>query len=157
LNRIKLLIIGMMIVTYLPRLIPFLLASKIKFPKGLRSFLRFIPYTTLGALILPGIFSATPQMPIAAIAGGASGVFTLTLLGGGLILGAFFMATDYTTAPVSPVGQIVFVIGAGILTAVIRVKGGFPEGVSYSILLMNVVTPIIEKFTAPKIFGRVNK
>ena len=69
-NRIKLLIIGMMIVTYLPRLIPFLLASKIKFPKGLRSFLRFIPYTTLGALILPGIFSATPQMPIAAIAGG---------------------------------------------------------------------------------------
>lgn len=76
------------------------------------------------------------------------------ILGGGLILGAFFMATDYASAPVTPVGQIIFGIGAGILTALIRVKGGFPEGVSYSILLMNVASPLIEKFTAPKIFGR---
>lgn len=76
------------------------------------------------------------------------------ILGGGLILGAFFMATDYSTTPVTPVGQIIFALGAGILTALIRVKGGFPEGVSYSILLMNVASPLIEKFTAPKIFGR---
>lgn len=76
------------------------------------------------------------------------------ILGGGLILGAFFMATDYASAPVTPLGQIIFGIGAGALTALIRVKGGFPEGVSYSILLMNVASPLIEKFTAPKIFGR---
>lgn len=76
------------------------------------------------------------------------------ILGGGLILGACFMATDYSTTPVTPLGQIIFAIGAGALTALIRVKGGFPEGVSYSILLMNVASPIIEKFTAPKIFGR---
>ena len=76
------------------------------------------------------------------------------ILGGGLILGAFFMATDYSTTPVTPLGQIIFGLGAGALTALIRVKGGFPEGVSYSILLMNVASPLIEKFTAPKIFGR---
>lgn len=76
------------------------------------------------------------------------------ILGGGLILGAFFMATDYSTTPVTSRGQIIFALGAGILTALIRVKGGFPEGVSYSILLMNVASPLIEKFTAPKIFGR---
>lgn len=76
------------------------------------------------------------------------------LLGGGLILGAFFMITDYSSTPVTPWGQIIVGIGAGILTALIRVKGGFPEGVSYSILLMNVLTPLIEKFTMPRIFGR---
>lgn len=77
------------------------------------------------------------------------------ILGGGLILGACFMATDYSSTPVTPIGQIIFGIGAGALTALIRVKGGFPEGVSYSILLMNVASPLIEKFTAPKVFGRV--
>ena len=77
------------------------------------------------------------------------------IFGGGLILGAFYMATDYASTPVTPVGRIIFGIGAGILTALIRVKGGFPEGVSYSILLMNVATPLIEKFTSPKVFGEV--
>lgn len=76
------------------------------------------------------------------------------LLGGGLILGAFFMITDYSSTPVTPWGQIIVGVGAGILTALIRIKGGFPEGVSYSILLMNVLTPLIEKFTTPRIFGR---
>lgn len=76
------------------------------------------------------------------------------LLGGGLILGAFFMITDYSSTPVTPWGQIIVGLGAGILTALIRVKGNFPEGVSYSILLMNVCTPLIEKLTKPRIFGR---
>lgn len=75
------------------------------------------------------------------------------LLGGGLILGAFYMATDYSTTPVTPLGKIIFGIGAGILTAIIRVNGGYPEGVSYSILLMNIATPLIEKFTKPRVFG----
>ena len=78
-----------------------------------------------------------------------------TVLSGGMLLGAFFMATDYTTTPVTIKGQYVFAIGAGILTAVIRVFGGYPEGVSYSILLMNLVVPIIETYTKPKTFGKV--
>lgn len=77
------------------------------------------------------------------------------VFGGGLILGAFFMATDYSSSPVTPNGKILFGIGAGILTALIRVKGGMPEGVSYAILIMNVASPVIEKFTKPKVFGRV--
>lgn len=77
------------------------------------------------------------------------------IFGGGLILGAFFMATDYASSPITPLGKIIFGIGAGLLTAIIRVKGGMPEGVSYAILLMNVATPVIEKFTKPKVFGEV--
>lgn len=77
------------------------------------------------------------------------------VLGGGLILGAFFMATDYSSSPVTPNGKIIFALGAGLLTALIRVKGGMPEGVSYAILLMNVASPLIERFTKPKVFGRV--
>ncbi|MDY0234695.1 MAG: RnfABCDGE type electron transport complex subunit D [Gudongella sp.] len=77
------------------------------------------------------------------------------VLGGGLILGAFFMATDFSSSPVTPKGKIIFAIGCGILTALIRVKGGSPEGVSYSILIMNVATPLIERFTGPKVFGEV--
>lgn len=79
------------------------------------------------------------------------------VLGGGLILGAFFMATDYSTSPITPNGKIIFAVGAGILTALIRVKGSMPEGVSYSILLMNVATPVIERITKPKVFGTVKK
>ena len=77
------------------------------------------------------------------------------ILGGGLILGAFFMATDYSSSPVTPLGKIIFAFGCGLLTALIRVEGGLPEGVSYSILIMNVAAPLIEKYTKPKVFGEV--
>lgn len=77
------------------------------------------------------------------------------VLGGGLILGAFFMATDYATTPVTPIGRIIFAVGCGLLTALIRVKGSMPEGVSYSILIMNVFAPLIERWTQPKVFGEV--
>ena len=79
------------------------------------------------------------------------------LFSGGLMLGAFFMATDYATSPITPKGKIIFGIGCGILTVIIRWFGGYPEGVSYSILLMNVATPLIEKFTIPKKFGEVKR
>jgi len=75
------------------------------------------------------------------------------LFGGGLMLGAFFMATDYSSSPINPKGQIIFAIGCGILTVIIRRYGGYPEGVSYSILLMNVAAPLIEKYSSPKVFG----
>ena len=79
---------------------------------------------------------------------------SVQLLSGGLMLGAIFMATDYTTSPVTPLGQIIYAIGCGVLTCVIRFAGGYPEGVSYSILLMNIATPLIDKLTPPKIYGK---
>lgn len=82
-------------------------------------------------------------------------MLTYHIFGGGLILGAVYMATDYSSSPITPNGKILFGIGAGVLTALMRVKGGMPEGVSYAILLMNVASPLIERFTKPKVFGRV--
>lgn len=79
------------------------------------------------------------------------------ILGGGLLLGAFFMATDYTTSPMNNRGKIIFALGCGIITAVIRVKGSLPEGVSYSIALMNVATPLIDKLTKTKAYGEAKK
>ncbi len=79
------------------------------------------------------------------------------LLSGGLLLGAVFMATDYSTSPINKKGKLVFGIGCGVLTTVIRLFCSLPEGVSYSILLMNVLCPLIEKVTAPKYFGFVKK
>jgi electron transport complex protein RnfD len=79
------------------------------------------------------------------------------ILGGGLILGAFFMATDYSSSPATPKGRIIFAIGCGLLTALIRVKGSMAESVSYSILLMNVAAPVIEKWTRPRVFGEVKR
>lgn len=75
------------------------------------------------------------------------------ILAGGVFLGAFFMATDYATTPITTKGKIVFGIGCGIITFVIRRFGSYPEGVSYSILLMNVLTPYIEQLTRTKALG----
>lgn len=72
---------------------------------------------------------------------------------GGLILGAFYMATDYTTSPMTKTGHLVFGISCGVLTTLIRLYGGYAEGVSYSILIMNLFVPFIDKFTNPRVFG----
>lgn len=77
----------------------------------------------------------------------------LSVFGGGLILGAMFMATDYTTSPTTQLGKAVFAVGCGIITFVIRKFGSLPEGVSYSILLMNILVPHINRFTLSKPFG----
>lgn len=79
------------------------------------------------------------------------------ILGGGLLLGAFFMATDYTTSPLNLKGRIVFGIGCGLITSVIRIFGSLPEGVSFSIILMNILVPHIEHLTTPKPFGFVKE
>ena len=76
------------------------------------------------------------------------------LCGGGLIAGAFFMATDYVTSPITPVGQIVFGIIIGLLTGIFRLFGGSAEGVSYAIIITNLLVPLIERFTMPKAFGK---
>ncbi len=75
------------------------------------------------------------------------------ILAGGVFLGAFFMATDYATTPITFKGKIIFGLGCGIITFVIRYFGSYPEGVSFSILLMNILTPYIEQMTRTKIFG----
>lgn len=75
------------------------------------------------------------------------------VLAGGLILGAFFMATDYVTSPLSIKGRLIFGAGCGILTVIIRKFAGYPEGVSYAILIMNAITPVIDRYTVPKWFG----
>ncbi|MGM0379252.1 MAG: RnfABCDGE type electron transport complex subunit D [Bacillota bacterium] len=80
-------------------------------------------------------------------------ITTYHLMSGGLMLGAFFMATDYVSSPVNKKGKIIYAFGCGFITFIIRQYGGMAEGVSYSILLMNVATPIIERYTKPKIFG----
>ena len=79
------------------------------------------------------------------------------VLGGGLMIGAFFMATDYTTSPITEKGKIIFGLGCALITMVIRVFGSYPEGVSYSILLMNIVTPHINRMVRNKAFGGVQQ
>ena len=75
------------------------------------------------------------------------------IFGGGLFLGAFFMATDYVTSPNTPKGEVIFGIGAGLLVVFIRYFGGYPEGVCYSILVMNICVWLIDKATMPARFG----
>ena len=106
---------------------------------------------------MPVIYIATVFVLTALI--GRSGVRmpVYELFVGGLMLGAFFMATDYATSPITPAGQIIMAVGCGILTTLIRIFGGYPEGVSYSILIMNLCVPLIERFTKPTIFGALPK
>ena len=79
------------------------------------------------------------------------------ILSGGLFLGAFFMATDYATSPVTNPGRVIMGIGCGIFLFVIRAYASYPEGCSFAILLMNVATPLIDKYTMPKPFGEVKQ
>lgn len=99
--------------------------------------------------IIPVCFIGT--MALLSLISGES--VMLSVFGGGLILGAVFMATDYTTSPTTPLGKAIFAVGCGIITFVIRKFGSLPEGVSYSILLMNILVPHINRFTLSKPFG----
>lgn len=117
------------------------------------------------AILLGGIYLIarrviSPVIPVTYLATVAVLSFALgrdpllDLLSGGLMLGAFFMATDYTTSPLYFKGRIVFAIGCGALTMLIRTFGSLPEGVSYSIVLMNILTPLIERGFKPTTFGK---
>lgn len=101
----------------------------------------------------PVAFIATVFV-LALIKGGP--IFALAeILAGGLFIGAIFMATDYSTTPSTPWGRVIFGVGCGLITCMIRFFGNYPEGVSFSILLMNILTPYISKWTASKPFGGV--
>ena len=125
------------------------------------------------ALLIGGIFMLirkiiTWHIPFSVLASAAvfSGIFWLVdpskyadpvfqLMTGGLILGAFFMATDMVTSPMNAKAQIIFGIGIGILTVMIRIWGAYPEGVSFAILIMNAMVPLLNRFVKPKRFGEV--
>ncbi|MBM6859314.1 RnfABCDGE type electron transport complex subunit D [Clostridium saudiense] len=120
--------------------------------------------TSALALLIGGIYLVyrkviNPIIPVAFI--GTVFVFTAVLgvnplaqiLGGGLFLGAIFMATDYSTSPVTNMGKLIFGIGCGLITVLIRVYGSYPEGVSFAILLMNILVPYIDKATRLKALG----
>ncbi len=105
---------------------------------------------------IPLSFLATAGL-LAWIFGGREGLFTgdplVHLLSGGMMLGAFFMATDYVTSPIVRKAQIVFGIGCGFFTMLIRLKGGYPEGVMFAILIMNCFAPLLDRGFKTKVFG----
>ena len=106
-----------------------------------------IPFTFIGTVAVFMFLTGKGNMDFVAY----------ELLGGGLMLGAFFMATDYSTSPINKKGKIIFGIGCGLITSVIRIFGSLPEGVSFSIILMNILVPHIENMTTPKPFGAVKE
>ncbi|MEE1243476.1 RnfABCDGE type electron transport complex subunit D [Frisingicoccus sp.] len=120
--------------------------------------------TCIAALLIGGIYLVvkkviSPIIPVCYIATvfvfsailGADPV--MQILSGGLFLGAIFMATDYVTSPITNKGKVIYAIGCGVITVLIRQFASLPEGVSYSILLMNILTPHIENATMPRVFG----
>ncbi len=139
-------------------------------------FLGLIPGTigevsTL-ALLIGGVYMMakkviSPKIPLVYIGtfavfvflfGGFDISYTLNqVCAGGLVFGAFFMATDYVTSPITPNGQVVYGVILGLITGVFRLWGASPEGVSYAIILSNLFVPMIERFTLPKAFGKEGK
>lgn len=124
--------------------------------------------TCVAALLLGGIYLVirhviSPLIPVLYI----GTVFVLTwllgsnpvvqVLSGGLMLGAVFMATDYATCPINKWGKVVYAVGCGALTVLIRLYGSLPEGVSFAIVIMNILTPLIERMTRPHPFGERRK
>ena len=102
---------------------------------------------------LPVVYILTVFVFSLGILGGDVATATAYILSGGLILGAVFMATDYVTSPATTKGKIIFGVGCGIITTLIRFYGNYPEGVSFAILLMNILNPYIEKWSKRKMFG----
>lgn len=109
-----------------------------------------IPVSVIGsAVLLSGIFwMANPDLYINPV---------YHLLSGGLMLGAIYMATDMVSSPMTPKGQIIFGIGIGVLTILIRLFGAYPEGISFAILIMNALVPLLNRYIKPKRFGEVKK
>ena len=106
---------------------------------------------------IPVIYIATVFILFAVIGRHGMRMPLQEIFAGGVMLGGIFMATDYASSPVTPKGQVIFAVGAGLSTYLIRTFGGYPEGVSYSILIMNCCVPLIERFTEPTIFGALPK
>ena len=117
----------------------------------------YLIYKGIISYIMPVCYLGTIFI-LSFLLGGFNAEFAMyQILAGGVILGAFFMLTDYTTSPMTKKGQIIYAILAGVIATVIRLYGGYPEGCSYSILLANVATPLIDKYVNNRVFGEVAK
>lgn len=114
----------------------------------------YLVFRKVITLRIPLTYIATVAIFAAIYSGFDVSYILAHLCGGGLIFGAFFMATDYVTSPITPKGQIVFGIALGLLTGLFRIFGGSAEGVSYAIIFCNILVPLIEKFTLPTAFGK---
>jgi len=115
----------------------------------------YLMYKGIINYVIPVFYIATV---LTFLLGGFNITFAIyQLFAGGLMLGGFFMLTDYTTSPMTKKGQIIYAVLAGLITTVIRMYGGYPEGVSYSILLVNCLAPLIDKFVRNRVFGEVAK
>jgi len=116
----------------------------------------FLLYRRIIGWKIPAAYIGT-VIVLTTVFGGTDGLLTgnalFHIFSGGLFLGAFYMATDMVTSPVTFAGRLWFGVGCGVLTVIIRLWGGYPEGVSYSILLMNLTTPLLDRYTRPKVFG----
>ena len=125
--------------------------------------------TCMIALLIGGVYLIvrkviSPAIPLSYL--GATLLFTwafggaqpiLALFSGGVMLGAVFMATDYTTSPMSAKGQFIYAAGCGIIVVIIRNFCNYPEGVTYAILVMNIVTPLLDKYVKPRLYGRLKE
>ena len=117
----------------------------------------YLMYKGIINYVIPVFYIATVFI-LTFLLGGFNITFAIyQLFAGGLMLGGFFMLTDYTTSPMTKKGQIIYAVLAGLITTVIRMYGGYPEGVSYSILLVNCLAPLIDKFVRNRVFGEVTK
>ena len=117
----------------------------------------YLIYKGIISYIMPLCYLATIFI-LTFLLGGFNIQFAVSeILAGGVMLGGFFMLTDYTTSPMTKKGQIIYAVLAGIICSVIRLYGGYPEGCSYSILLANVMTPLIDKYINNRVFGEVAK
>ncbi|MBC6695955.1 RnfABCDGE type electron transport complex subunit D [Terrisporobacter mayombei] len=117
----------------------------------------YLIYKGIISYIMPVFYIGTIFV-LSFVLGGFNFEFALfQVLAGGVLLGGFFMLTDYTTSPMTKKGQIIYAVLAGIIATVIRLYGGYPEGCSYSILLANVATPLIDKYVNNRVFGEVAK
>ncbi|MEL1080020.1 RnfABCDGE type electron transport complex subunit D [Clostridioides difficile] len=117
----------------------------------------YLMYKGIINYVIPVFYIATVFI-LTFLLGGFNITFAIyQLFAGGLMLGGFFMLTDYATSPMTKKGQIIYAVLAGLITTVIRMYGGYPEGVSYSILLVNCLAPLIDKFVRNRVFGEVAK
>ena len=125
---------------------------------GARCFLLISFTSSMTSFTYDGVTGATPLALLKNGESGLDGTYLVAqICGGGLILGAFFMATDYVTSPITPTGKIIYGIVLGVLTGIFRIFGASAEGVSYAIIFSNILVPLIERVTIPKAFGIVRE
>ncbi len=117
----------------------------------------YLVYRKVISIHIPAVYIGTVALLTLLNSGFNVEYMAYHVVSGGLMIGAIYMATDYASSPLTTEGKVIYAVGCGVLTATIRIFGGYAEGVGFSILLMNVATPLIDRYTAPAIYGEVKK